>query len=94
MPSELKFPRRLNTSAQRARGKSPALAITVGVILFFYVFIAAAGAVESSSRIAMIFLMWLPNLLVSFGAAVIFRISESGIPAPPRILTLLTGRRR
>jgi lipopolysaccharide export system permease protein len=78
---------------QRARGKSPALAITVGVILFFYVFIAAAGAVESSSRIGMIVLMWMPNLLVFLGAAWVFRISESGIPTPPRLLTLLTSRR-
>ncbi|HEY3488553.1 MAG TPA: LptF/LptG family permease [Candidatus Deferrimicrobiaceae bacterium] len=78
---------------QRARGKSPALAITVAVILFYYMFLAAAGAVESSSRIGMILLMWLPNLLVFGGAVVIFRMSETGIPAPPRILTILSARR-
>ncbi len=78
---------------QRARGKSPALAITIAVILFFYVFLAAAGAVESSSRIGMIILLWLPNLLV-FGTALhIFRISETGIPTLPRILAMLTKKR-
>jgi lipopolysaccharide export system permease protein len=78
---------------QRARGKSPALAITIAVILFFYVFLAAAGAVEASSRLLMIALMWMPNLLVLGTALWIFRMSETGIPAPPRILLLLTGRR-
>lgn len=78
---------------QRARGKSPALAITIAVILFYYVFLAAASAVESASRVAAVTLLWLPNLLV-FGVTVwIFRLSETGIPAPPRILALLTGKR-
>ncbi len=78
---------------QRARGKSPALAMTVAIILFFYIFLAAAGAVEASSRIAMITLMWLPNLLVLVTALWIFRMSETGIPTLPRILAMLTNRR-
>jgi lipopolysaccharide export system permease protein len=78
---------------QRARGKSPALAVTVAVIIFYYIFLAAAGAVESYSRIGMIALMWLPNLLVLGGALWLFRLSESGIPALPRILSLLAARR-
>ena len=78
---------------QKARGKSPALAITVAVILFFYVFIALAGAAESVSRPAMIALLWAPDLLVSAGAAWVFRMSERGIPTPPRALALLSGKR-
>lgn len=48
--------------AQRARGRSSAFGISVALILFFYVFLAAAGAVERSP-VLMATLMWLPNVL-------------------------------
>lgn len=47
--------------SQRARGKSPALALTLAIILFYYIFLAAAGALESYSPVLMTVVIWLPN---------------------------------
>jgi len=47
--------------SQRSRGRSPALAFTVAIILVYYLFIAAAGAVESSAPGLMALLLWVPN---------------------------------
>jgi lipopolysaccharide export LptBFGC system permease protein LptF len=47
--------------SQRARGKSPALALTLAVILFYYLFLAAAGTVEPFSPALMTLLLWVPN---------------------------------
>jgi len=47
--------------SQRVRGKSPALALTFVVILFYYLFLATAGALESFSPALMTLLLWLPN---------------------------------
>jgi lipopolysaccharide export system permease protein len=49
---------------QRARGKSPAFAITVFVVVFYYMFLAAGGAMESRAPVAMVLLLWLPNAIV------------------------------
>jgi lipopolysaccharide export system permease protein len=49
---------------QRARGKSHAFAITVFVIVFYYMFLAAGGAMESRAPAAMVLLLWLPNAIV------------------------------
>lgn len=61
---------------QRARGKSPAFAITIGLILFFYMFLAAAGAVETTAPRLMTLLVWLPNVLGTGIAAYILWRSE------------------
>jgi lipopolysaccharide export system permease protein len=47
--------------SQRVRGKSPALALTLAIILFYYLFLAAAGTLEPFSPALMTLLLWVPN---------------------------------
>jgi lipopolysaccharide export LptBFGC system permease protein LptF len=47
--------------SQRARGKSPAIALTLVVILVYYLFLAAAGSLTSHSPLLMGVLLWFPN---------------------------------
>ncbi len=69
--------------SQRARGRSPALASTVAVILVYYVFIAAAGAVESATPVLMTVLLWLPNAIGLCLAAWVLWRSESRMISLP-----------
>lgn len=49
---------------QRVRGKSPAFAITMALIVFFYLFLAGARALEFQAPGAMVLLLWAPNAVV------------------------------
>lgn len=77
---------------QRARGKSPAFAITVAVIIFYYLFLAAGSAMESLFPAAMVLLLWFPNVIVLSLACWIFWRSESAVISIPDFLA--RARRR
>ncbi len=79
--------------SQRARGRSPALAFTVAIIVVYYLFIAAAGAVESSAPALMAVLLWLPNAIGLCLAGWILWRSEWRIVSMPSFLLRLGGRR-
>ena len=69
----------------RSRGKSSAVGITVALVLVYYLFIAAAGALERHSGSAMIALLWAPNVVgLSLAAWILWRSerSLSLLPAP------------
>ena len=68
---------------QRARGKSPAFAVTIALILFFYFFLAMGGAMESRAPAAMILLLWTPNAAV-LGAAlwILWRSDRRAVRLP------------
>jgi lipopolysaccharide export LptBFGC system permease protein LptF len=69
----------------RSRGKSSAVGITVALFLVYYLFIAAAGAVEGRSVPGMIALLWAPNALgLSLAAWILWR-SEHYLTFFPRI---------
>ncbi len=78
---------------QRARGKSPAFAITLAVIVFYYVFLAAGGAMETRAPAAMVALLWLPNVIVAcLGSWALWR-SESRMIAVPAVFGAFKGRK-
>lgn len=54
--------------AQRMRGKSPAIALTLVIILVYYIFIAVAGVFESGFPMLMVALLWFPSA-AGFAAA-------------------------
>ncbi|MGA8754633.1 LptF/LptG family permease [Candidatus Deferrimicrobium sp.] len=67
-----------------SRGKSSAVGITVALILVYYLFIAAAGAVEKRSGPGMIAFLWAPNALgLSLAAWILWR-SERSVTILPR----------
>ena len=68
----------------RSRGKSSAVGITVALFLVYYLFIAAAGAVERHSAPLMIALLWAPNALGLSLAAWILWQSERSVTLFPR----------
>ena len=71
--------------SMRSRGKSSAVGITVALFLVFYLFVAAAGAVERRSGPAMIALLWAPNVLgLSLAAWILWR-SERSVTLLPRL---------
>ncbi len=78
--------------SQRARGRSPAFASTVAIILAFYLFIAAAGAVESAVPLLMAVLLWVPNVIGLGLAAWILWRSESRMISVPSWLGRLGKR--
>jgi len=62
----------------RSRGKSSAVGITVALILVYYLFIAAAGAMEKYSAFALIALLWAPNALgLSVASWILWRSERS-----------------
>ncbi len=69
----------------RSRGKSSAVGITGALFLVYYLFIAAAGAVEKRSGPGMIALLWAPNVLGLSLAAWILRRSEHSVTLLPNI---------
>jgi len=69
----------------RSRGKSSAVGITVAMFLVYYLFIAAAGAVEKRSGPGMIALLWAPNALGLTLAAWILWRSEHHVALFPDI---------
>jgi len=79
--------------AQRARGKSSAFAVTVALIMVYYLFIAAGGAMERHSPPVMVALLWAPNVLgLCLGGYVLWR-SENRLAALPGPLQALLVRR-
>jgi len=79
--------------AQRARGKSSAFAVTVALIVVYYLFLAAGGAMERHSPPAMVALLWAPNVLgLGLGGYVLWR-SENRLAALPGPLQALLVRR-
>ena len=69
----------------RSRGKSSAVGVTVALFLVYYLFIAAAGAVEKRSVPGMIALLWTPNALGLACAAWILWRSEHHVKLIPRV---------
>lgn len=60
--------------SQRARGRSPALALTVTVILLYYFFLALGGALATTRPPVMELLLWLPNAVgVSLACVFLWR---------------------
>jgi len=79
--------------SQRARGKSPALASTLAIILFFYFFLTAAGAVEESSPRFMAVLLWFPNAVALGAACWLLWRSESRMILLPDLFGRLAGKK-
>jgi len=79
--------------AQRARGKSSAIGVTIAVVIVYYLFLAAGGAMEGHSPTAMVALLWTPNVLgFGFSAYVLWR-SERRLTALPGPLQALLVRK-
>jgi lipopolysaccharide export LptBFGC system permease protein LptF len=67
----------------RSRGRSSAVGITVALFLVYYLFIAAAGAVEGRSGPGMIALLWAPNVIGLLLASWILWRSERSVTLFP-----------
>jgi len=78
---------------RRARGKSPAIALTLAVILVYYLFLAAAGALESYSPLLMTVLLWLPNAAGFAAACWLLWRSENRLIFLPDPFGRLAGKR-
>jgi LPS export ABC transporter permease LptF len=62
----------------RSRGKSSAVGITVALVVVYYLFTAAAGALEGRSDPGMIALLWTPNVLgLSLASWILWRSERS-----------------
>ncbi|MGZ8458942.1 MAG: LptF/LptG family permease [Candidatus Deferrimicrobiaceae bacterium] len=79
--------------SRRARGKSPAIALTLAVILVYYLFLAAAGALESYSPLLMAALLWLPNAAGFATACWFLWRSENRMMVLPDPFGWLAGKR-
>lgn len=78
--------------SQRARGRSPALALTVSVILFYYLFLAAGGALESAMPGIMEAMLWTPNVVGILLAGWFLVRSETRLVLLPNLFDRLRGR--
>lgn len=78
--------------SQRARGKSPALALTVCVILCYYLFLAAGGALESAMPGAMEAMLWAPNIVGIVLAGWFLARSDTRLVLLPNLFERLRGR--
>jgi lipopolysaccharide export system permease protein len=78
---------------QRARGKSPAFAITLALIVFYYLFLAAGGALETRAPGAMVLLIWAPNAIVLGVALWILWRSESHMISLPSLFGRAQGKK-
>ena len=76
---------------QRARGKSPAFAITVALVVFYYLFLAAGGSLEARAPAAMVLLIWAPNAIVLGFALWILGRSETRMISLPAFLGRIPG---
>jgi lipopolysaccharide export system permease protein len=75
--------------AQRARGRSSAFGITVALIVVYYLFLAAAGAVERYSPALTVVLLWAPNILgFASGGYLLWRLDQrlAALPGPLQAL--------
>ncbi len=80
--------------SRRTRGKSPSLALTLAIILFYYLFLAAAGALESFSPSLMTVLLWLPNVAGLSAACWLLWRSETRLILVPDLFGRLAGKKR
>jgi lipopolysaccharide export system permease protein len=77
----------------RARGKSSAFAVTISLVILYYMFIAAAGLLESRSPRGTVAVLWAPNVLGILFSVWILRRSEQRMDfLPARIMSLLEGK--
>jgi len=68
---------------QRARGKSSAFAVTIALVIGYYLFIAAAGLLESRFPRGMVAVLWMPNALGILASAWILWRSEHRLDLLP-----------
>ena len=78
---------------RRVRGKSPAFAVTVTLIVFYYLFLAAGGALESRAPALMVFLIWAPNVIVLGLALWILWRSETRMVSLPALFERIPGKK-
>jgi len=79
--------------AQRARGKSSAFVVTMMLILVYYVFLVAAGVMETRAPAGMVALFWAPNVLgLSLAAWILWR-SGRNLTALPGLLERILARK-
>jgi lipopolysaccharide export LptBFGC system permease protein LptF len=78
---------------RRVRGKSPAFAITMSMIVFYYLFLAAGGALESRAPALMVFLIWTPNAIVLGLALWILWRSETRRISLPALFERFPGKK-
>lgn len=78
---------------QRARGKSPAFAVTVAMIIFFYFFLAVGGAMKSRAPGVMVLLLWMPNALVMAAACWLLWRSENRVISLPDFVRRVVEKR-
>lgn len=78
---------------QRGRGKSPAFALTVAMILVFYLFLAASRAMVSRAPDVMVLLLWIPNAAVLAAACWIIWRSDLRLISLPALFRGATGNR-
>jgi lipopolysaccharide export LptBFGC system permease protein LptF len=77
----------------RARGKSSAFAVTLALVVLYYMFIAAAGLLEKRFPLGMVAVLWAPNVLgVLFSAWVLWRSEHRMDLLPARLRSLMEGR--
>lgn len=78
---------------QRSRGKSPALALTLSIIVVYYLFLAAGKSASGAAPGIAVVLFWLPNAAGIAGATILLRFSELRILALPDPRALLRRAR-
>ncbi|HSL92910.1 MAG TPA: LptF/LptG family permease [Candidatus Limnocylindrales bacterium] len=78
---------------QRVRGKSPAFAVTVALIVFYYLFLAAGGALEPWAPAVMVLLIWAPNAIVLGLALWILWRSETRLVPLPALFGRAPGKK-
>ena len=77
----------------RARGKSSAFAVTLILVVLFYVFIAMAGLLEKRYPLSMVALLWAPNVLgLLFSAWVFWRSEHRMDVLPAGLRSLMEGK--
>jgi len=79
--------------SQRARGKSPALALTLSVILFYYLFLAVGSALESTLPGVMVAMLWTPNIVGTLMAVWFLARSDNRLVLLPNLFDRFRGRR-
>lgn len=79
--------------SRRARGKSPSLALTLVIILFYYIFLSAAGSLKSFSPALTTAILWVPNVAGLAAACWLLWRSETRLILLPDLFGRLAGKR-
>jgi lipopolysaccharide export LptBFGC system permease protein LptF len=67
--------------------------VTISLVILYYMFIAAAGLLESRSPRGTVAVLWAPNVLGILFSVWILRRSEQRMDfLPARIMSLLEGK--